>query len=435
VIGTVLGNYVIRSIVGNGGMGDVYRAEHQRVTKMTAAVKFLHLELSADPIVVERFFDEARAASMIQHPGIVQVFDCGFHDGRAYLLMELLSGESLRERIMRTGSFVHDPRFVRLVVDQVAGALQAAHAKGIVHRDLKPDNVFLVPSDDVEAPAVKVLDFGIAKLSKGKPSASVTTTGALMGTPVYMSPEQCRGAGKVDHRSDVYSLGCILFELLTGGPPFLHEGAGEIIAAHIKESAPAPSSRVPGVPPDLDALTLTMLAKEPDDRPQSMAEVQKLIRQGPGSSALELPAHVDDAAPAPIAAQRSPLVGVTTLSSVTSEVTVRPRPRRRLVVAAVTVGGIGAVAGATLLLAGGGSAPPARPEPKAALPANGSVVVEATSLPAPAAPVRPATAALPAPQPSSVAEPHVRAKRAQRDVVRGRGPRKGKREFRGFDDL
>jgi serine/threonine-protein kinase len=233
VIGSTVGSYVIRRVLGEGGMGRVYLAEHQLIGKR-AAIKVLLPQYSSQAEIVNRFFNEARASSMLKHPGVIDVYDFGrLPDGSAYLMMEFLEGQSLAARL-RAGSLA-----LELALDiarQVALALGAAHAHGIVHRDLKPDNVFLVPDTELRAGVrTKVLDFGIAKLTddQGGGGAGATRTGAIIGTPTYMSPEQCRGAGKVDHRSDVYSLGCMLFEMLSGRPPFVAEGPGEVIAAHL----------------------------------------------------------------------------------------------------------------------------------------------------------------------------------------------------------
>jgi serine/threonine-protein kinase len=293
MIGEVVGSYRVTGKLGEGGMGAVYSAEHQLIGRK-AAIKILLPETSRDEVVVNRFFNEARATALIQHAGLVDIFDFGYlPDGCAYIAMELLEGESLASRIGR------GPMGALLVVAiarQLAAALGAAHDKGIIHRDLKPDNIFLVPDEQLACGLrVKVLDFGIAKLTHfdvAGPSLK-TRTGAVMGTPIYMSPEQCRNAAEVDARSDVYALGCVLFEMLTGRPPFMPESLAELLAAHLYETPAAPSTRASGVPAPLDALVLAMLAKRPDDRPASMAIVkQQLDRLDParqsGSDALSL---------------------------------------------------------------------------------------------------------------------------------------------------
>jgi len=253
-------------------MGAVYLGQHTLLGRR-AAIKVLLPELSSRPDIVNRFFNEARAVTSISDPGIVQVFDFGYHtDGSAYIVMEYLEGEPLDRRLTRLGrlSVSETLRLCR----QLAGSLAAAHSQRIVHRDLKPENVFLVRDAEVAAgERCKILDFGIAKLSDDHPHKSKTRTGVLMGTPVYMSPEQCRGLADIDHRSDIYSLGCVVFRLLAGRPPFDGEGPGDVMSAHIREPAPRPSSYAPDVPPSVDALVLRCLAKAPAERFQTMTEL------------------------------------------------------------------------------------------------------------------------------------------------------------------
>ncbi|HZJ66952.1 MAG TPA: serine/threonine-protein kinase, partial [Kofleriaceae bacterium] len=203
-VGTLVGAYRVLQLIGEGGMGRVWLVEHTMLGRR-AAIKMLHPALSARPEVVTRFFNEARAATAISDAGIVQIFDFGHHvDGSAYIVMEFLDGEPLDRRLKRVGRlFVPDAlRLMR----QVAGSVGAAHARGIVHRDLKPDNIFLVRDAEVAGgERAKIVDFGIAKLL-GE-NLVKTLTSSVIGTPTYMSPEQCRGAGQVDQRSDVYALG------------------------------------------------------------------------------------------------------------------------------------------------------------------------------------------------------------------------------------
>ncbi len=280
MIGETLGSYRIIGRVGAGGMGEVYLAEHTRIDRR-AAIKVLLPELSSNHDVVERFFAEARATSSIRHHGIVEVLDCAVHtnkDGeRAYIVMELLEGESLAARLERDRGFGQDVDRVLAIAAAVADAVAAAHAKGIVHRDLKPDNIFLVGDDSAALGfGVKILDFGIAKLLRdGERSgaSSRTRTGSMLGTPAYMSPEQCRGAGQVDHRTDIYSLGCIVFEMLTGRRPFLYEGFGELIAAHLNEQPPSLESLGVQVSPAVEVWLARLLAKARADRFATMAEV------------------------------------------------------------------------------------------------------------------------------------------------------------------
>ncbi|MEA2698753.1 MAG: eukaryotic-like serine/threonine-protein kinase [Myxococcales bacterium] len=281
VAGERIGAYEILRFLGGGGMGEVYLARHVHIGRQ-AAIKMLLPELTANQDVVRRFFTEARATGLLRHPNVVEILDCDVHpSGRAYIVMEYLQGESLGQCLARIGSFQRQPAAALAIAGQVADALVAAHAKGIVHRDLKPDNVFLSwPPDDRQSLNVKVLDFGIAKLigaDDGGAASAKTRTGSLLGTPCYMSPEQCRGAGLIDHRTDIYSLGCILFELLSGRPPFVRAGAGEMIAAHLSEEPPVLATLVPTVAAAVNDLVMRMLAKPLDARPQSMVEVVRQI--------------------------------------------------------------------------------------------------------------------------------------------------------------
>jgi serine/threonine-protein kinase len=274
--GTHIGQYRLLRKIGSGGMGAVYLAEHALLGRR-AAIKTLLPSLSKHRDVVERFFNEARATSAINDPGVVQIYDFGYHvDGTAYIVMEYLEGESLDARLRRLGRL---PAGAALrIARQAACALGAAHARGIVHRDLKPENLFLVRDPEAQGgERPKILDFGIAKLEGAGAPMSKTRSGAMLGTPIYMSPEQCRGAGHVDHRSDVYSLGCVLFHMLTGVPPFEGDGVGDVIAAHLREEPPAPSSLAPSLPTAIDSLLARCLAKSPDDRLMSMAALTAAI--------------------------------------------------------------------------------------------------------------------------------------------------------------
>ena len=259
-------------------MGAVYLGEHTLLGRK-AAIKVLLPSLSVDQNILRRFFNEARAVTQIADPGIVQVFDFGHHtDGSAFIVMELLEGESMTKRLRRIRRFnlADCIRIIRMT----AGSLAAAHAKGIVHRDLKPDNIFIVGDPAVtggERP--KILDFGIAKLSGDVPDMHKTRTGMLIGTPIYMSPEQCRGAGEVDHRSDIYSLACVMFKLLTGHAPFSGAGSGDVIAAHLREPAPFAAAHVPELPDMIDLILQRCLQKDPDKRFQSMTELGQALDQ------------------------------------------------------------------------------------------------------------------------------------------------------------
>jgi serine/threonine protein kinase len=275
MLGRSVGNYRLISKIGQGGMGVVYLAQHKTLGRR-AAVKVLVPELSSNQDIVSRFFNEARATSAIRNPGIVEVFDFGFLDDRsAYIVMEYLDGESLAARIRKAR-----PKVVATlgVLRAIARPLQAAHELGIVHRDLKPDNVFLVPDADLPSgERIKLLDFGIAKLNAIMGQTGHTKTGTVMGTPTYMAPEQCRGAGSVDHRADLYALGCIAYEMLCGQPPFVAEGAGEIIARHLYFEPAPPHTLRASLRPEVEQLVLRLLQKDPAGRPSTATEVIHVI--------------------------------------------------------------------------------------------------------------------------------------------------------------
>nr|HEX4314281.1 serine/threonine-protein kinase [Kofleriaceae bacterium] len=282
--GQQVGKYLLGRKLGQGGFGVVFLAQDTSLDR-EVALKFLNAEHTSTPEIIGRFLQEARSAAKIAHPGIVTVFECAqvndpasAANGAAYIAMERLDGESLTERLARSGKLA--PQSAMEIGRQVAAALDAAHRAGIVHRDLKPDNIYLVPDPAVvTGERVKVLDFGIAKLGRTASSSVQTQSMMVFGTPRYMSPEQCKSAAHVDARSDIYTLGCILFELVCGVAPF--DGTpGELIGRHVFVEAPSVQGLVPDAPPHLVALIARMLAKEPDARPQTMAEVQRALESG-----------------------------------------------------------------------------------------------------------------------------------------------------------
>jgi serine/threonine protein kinase len=283
-----IGAYRILHKIGQGGMGAVYVGEHTLLGRK-AAIKVLLPSVSASENAVERFFNEARTVSLVSDPGIVQIFDFGYHTDRsAFLVMELLDGEPMDKRLRRIQRFAH-AECLRLA-QLACSALAAAHAQGIVHRDLKPGNMFLVADRGVPGgDRIKILDFGIAKLSGNEQSTRKTRSGMLVGTPAYMSPEQCRGGGEVDTRSDIYAIGCVMFTMLTGRPPFRNKMPGELIAAHLREPPPLASSRVPDLSAEIDLILQRCLEKAPADRFPSMAALGEAIgiaqraMSGPGA--------------------------------------------------------------------------------------------------------------------------------------------------------
>jgi len=275
-VGQTVGNYNITAKLGEGGMGTVFLAEHP-VIGSKVALKAIHPYYARTPEIVSRFVNEARAVNQIGHDHIIDIHDFGTTpDGDFYFIMEYLHGEMLSDKRGRQLAFA--PARALNIVAQIADALSASHHEGVIHRDLKPDNIFLITRDG-RPDFVKVLDFGLAKLTHGSGPVPAHTTdaGLVMGTPYYMSPEQCEGRGQVDHRSDIYSLGVILFELLTGQVPFAGEGYGEVMTRHISMPPPPARSIVPDLPITLEAILSRALAKDPAARFQTMAELREVL--------------------------------------------------------------------------------------------------------------------------------------------------------------
>jgi hypothetical protein len=285
-------------------MGQVYLAVHPSIGRH-AAVKVLTPGDAADPQVVSRFITEARAANAIRHPNIVDIYDLGvLKDGTPYIVMEYLEGETLKQVLTRGPLPVDD------AIDwgcQTAEALAAAHASDVVHRDLKPDNLFLVAdAHRLGRRQVKVLDFGIAKLERQRlEQVHKTRTGALLGTPLYMSPEQCMSQRDIGASTDIYSLGVILYEMVTGRRPFDGDGVYAIISMHINDPPSPPSALRPEVPRMLEEIILKALAKAPADRQTSMAVLHSELELARGnataSSEALLRAQRDRVRPVPIA--------------------------------------------------------------------------------------------------------------------------------------
>ncbi len=271
---TLSGRYRILRKIGEGGMGIVYEAEHILIEKRVG-LKVLREDFSSRPDVVERFRQEAKSASKIGHEHIIDISDFGeTARGESFFVMELLHGRDLAEELETHGA-LSARRTVTLML-QCSRALEAAHEKGIVHRDMKPENVFLVDRGGEDF--VKIVDFGIAKMSDvetpGRPGRKLTKTGMIFGTPEYMSPEQAAGK-PLDHRVDIYAMGIILYELLTGRVPFMGDTFMGVLTRHMFEVAPPLSTMNPSVrvPPELEAIVFKALAKNPDQRFQSMAEL------------------------------------------------------------------------------------------------------------------------------------------------------------------
>ncbi|MBN8615535.1 MAG: protein kinase [Deltaproteobacteria bacterium] len=262
--------YELVRLLGAGGMGEVYEGAHLRVGKRVA-VKCLWPMFAADPAQVERFEREARVASMVDSPHMVDVLDAGaLEDGTRFLVMELLDGVTLHAALAETGPLPIERALA--IARALASGLAAAHAAGIVHRDLKPDNVFLVRR--VGGELVKILDFGISKFRHPSMIGELTRTGVAMGTPAYMAPEQTEGLREVDARADVWSLGVIVFRMLSGALPFASESYARLLMKVLAEPAPALRTYCPEAPAELEAFVARCLEKSPDARFGSMQEVE-----------------------------------------------------------------------------------------------------------------------------------------------------------------
>jgi serine/threonine-protein kinase len=410
LLGVIIdGRYRIEQRIGDGGMGVVYRAMHVALNK-PFAVKVLRADQAHDSELVMRFLQEARAASAIGHPNIVNISDFGtMTDGDAYLVMEFLVGRTLAET-MGSGPLEYG-RALDIFV-QIAGALDAAHERGIVHRDLKPENIFLKREPD-NPDFVKVLDFGIAKVRNA--ASKITRTGMVFGTPHYMSPEQAAGQ-PVDHRSDIYSLGVIMYQVLSGQLPFDAESIMQIMTKHMYEPPPSPRQLGIALPSVLERLLMQMLQKKPEDRPQTMRELQQLlqdIQASPGSEPSPEPAPVVHAtgptSVAPVAFVRSEtLLQAAEHDVVRDEVSAAvPKVRRPMWIWVVAL--CVAMAIALLTLIGPGSREQSTQPPATDTTAPPSADLEPAQ--PPAAPASgptdppPSAAPSPAPAPAPAAEP------------------------------
>ncbi len=277
------GRYRLEARLEEGGMGAIWRAQHL-VLCAPVAVKLIDPEIADDEASRERFIREAQAAAALRSPHVVQILDYGVDGELPFIVMELLDGENLAQRIRRCGPLTAAE--TSRILTHVARAVGRAHEAGIVHRDLKPENVFLVRNDDEEI--AKVLDFGVAKGNAGRlvPDASRTRTGSLLGTPYYMSPEQAQGNKAVDYRSDLWSLGVIAFECLTGRRPFFSEGLGDLVLQICIRPLPVPS-QVAEVPPAFDAWFQRAVARNPEERFSSARELAEALRETLGIEGRE----------------------------------------------------------------------------------------------------------------------------------------------------
>ena len=288
--GTRLGPYEIQSVIGEGGMGVVYRARDTRLDR-TVAIKILPDALAADPQFRDRLDREARTISQFTHPNICTLYDVGEHAGTSFLVMELLDGETLENRCARAtarGSGLPLDEALRIAI-QIADALAAAHRQGIVHRDLKPGNIFLVRSSGAAAPPIaKLLDFGLARTAPALtvnratevatvPPRAITAQGTILGTFQYMAPEQVEG-GEADARTDIFAFGSVLYEMITGTKAFAGKTQTNLVAAILERDPPPLTAVQPLAPPLADSIVRKCLAKNPDDRWQTASDLGSALR-------------------------------------------------------------------------------------------------------------------------------------------------------------
>ena len=391
---TIDGRYRITKPIGAGGMGSVYLATQTNIDR-DVAIKVLGAGFSDNDDVVRRFENEARIISQLRHPNTLKLIDFGrMEDGRLYIVTEYLNGLPLN-RVLRQGTL--DPSRTLRLIGEICASLVEAHAKGIIHRDLKPGNIFIEKVGDEEV--VKVLDFGIAKLSE---QPAVTRTGALFGTPAYMAPEQARG-NVVDARADIYSLGIIAYECLSGRPPFVSDNMATLLVHHIMEPPPPLGDKVAGLPQELIDLVMSMLSKEPEKRPPSAADLrrrtEKLDRKievvphslPPAGPASEQPTEspsltpterpsIDGFAPTSVGLQAAALSTMDSIAQPPSVALSPPSKTKGMIAAAV---GVALVVGIALVVRGTGT----------------TEVVSVATPPPPVAPVAPVSAAPPSAAP------------------------------------
>ena len=344
----VAGKFRLDSLIGRGGMGSVWSATHLGLGHQIA-IKLVSREFVRSPAALRRFDAEAKAVARLQSRHVVQVYDNGaLDDGTPYIAMELLAGESLQQRIDRTGLL--SLRETVSILAQCCRALGRAHSMGIVHRDIKPDNIFLARTADEDGEVVKILDFGVAKVAMAAGSAgtdgdqSVTKTGSVLGTPLYMSPEQARGLKTVDHRTDVYSLGLVAYTMLTGRDAFEGESFGDILIKICVEPLPRLSAKA-NVPPLMDRWFEHVCARDLRERCGSAQEFIDTLRQASGVSAsgaqapepMPVAATITDLPPAPPRFA----ISVPSVANANMSMSAAGMPRRSIgLVVALAMGGL-----------------------------------------------------------------------------------------------
>ena len=358
-VGAVVGGtYEITGRLGDGGMGTVYRASHSRLGH-EVAIKVLAPNLARDPELIERFEQEAQLQANLKHPGIVAVHDFISDGDLCAFVMEYVEGRTLEEFVFNESGPVPLQRCVKIFTPLLE-AMAFAHERGIVHRDIKPSNIMLATLGPSEV--VKVMDFGIAKALGG---AKRTAAGTRLGTIYYMSPEQCRGLGSIDHRADIYSLGVTLYEMATGKVPFDYESEYDLMTAHQQQEPPPPSSIYPAITPQLEAIIARAMAKDRDSRFQSALEFQQALEsaaiaagayQGASSSPQPMyhiagssspqPQQLVSSSPMPVSTSPVPQFSPTAVAPTTAAATPTPLPSRSSNLPAILVG----VAGLCLLV-------------------------------------------------------------------------------------
>jgi eukaryotic-like serine/threonine-protein kinase len=385
------GKYRLERALGHGGMGRLWVARHAQLGS-SLAVKFLAPKFAASPVFRARFEREARAAANLKCPQVVHVQDYGFEGDAPYLVMELLEGEDLNQRLTRSGRMSLDD--AAKVVSHTGKALRKAHEAGIVHRDIKPANLFLARVGEEEI--VKVLDFGIAK-EIATPSGETTSTGELLGSPHYMSPEQCSAVRDIDARADLWSLGVILFRMLTGRLPFPGNQMTTVITKILTESAPSATELAPDLPPAFDAFFKRALARDRSQRFQSIGELEQAFRaaMGRGEESLRIsvtppvrPSAPPVVWPQPQAAPALPSPGLTT------------RHRSAVLVIIAVVFLLGVATGVLFFR----RSPAVEPEPALASVSAAAPPAPPETPPAPAS-AAPEPSLLAAPEPSPEPEP------------------------------
>jgi hypothetical protein len=386
--------YRIVRLIGEGGMGAVYEGENTRIHRRVA-IKVLHASVAGMSDVVARFEREAQAAGRIGSEHIVEVLDLGsLASGDRYMVMEFMDGDSLSQRIRQRGRL--QPSELYPIARQLLDALTAAHNAGIVHRDLKPDNVFLLRSRRSQADFVKLLDFGISKFGGTSTALSMTRTGAVMGTPYYMAPEQAKGSREVDHRVDLYAIGVILYEALAGQVPFLADTFNELLFKIVLEQPPPLVQLAPDLDPSFEQIVIKAMAREPGERFQTALELQQALdewaaRTGHSAhSTGAYPASAIGGAPTtrtPVEA--TPLAATPGIWSQTNAgaepIPDKPKPSRIGLVAsiaaiAVVAGGLG-----VFMQVSGGSPPPAPSSVPSSGAAQALAITPAAALPTAAA--------------------------------------------------